>query len=162
MIVEVLKKCGDDLSREESHPSGNQHSRAATADVSARCDDQRLSIERGLDGEKPGWRASTVRDGCCWMRSAATDGPRLLRVMAADDSDSWPLLQWELDSLGRSMSNILICGGGPIGLCAAAMLGRDGHRVTVLEADPDGQPGTSIEGWKLVGPPWRGSIPAAA
>ena len=45
------------------------------------------------------------------------------------------------------MSNILICGGGPIGLCAATMLGRDGHRVTVLEADPEGQPGTSIEGW---------------
>jgi 2-polyprenyl-6-methoxyphenol hydroxylase-like FAD-dependent oxidoreductase len=45
------------------------------------------------------------------------------------------------------MSNILICGGGPIGLCAAIMLGRDGHRITVLEADPEGQPGTSLEGW---------------
>jgi 2-polyprenyl-6-methoxyphenol hydroxylase-like FAD-dependent oxidoreductase len=45
------------------------------------------------------------------------------------------------------MSNIIICGGGPIGLCAAMMLGRDGHRVTVLEADPQNQPGTSIAGW---------------
>jgi 2-polyprenyl-6-methoxyphenol hydroxylase-like FAD-dependent oxidoreductase len=45
------------------------------------------------------------------------------------------------------MSNIIFCGGGPIGLCAAMMLGRDGHRVTVLEADPQKQPGTSIAGW---------------
>ncbi len=45
------------------------------------------------------------------------------------------------------MSNILICGGGVIGLCAATMLGRDGHRVTVLEADPAGQPMAPVEGW---------------
>ena len=51
------------------------------------------------------------------------------------------------------MSKVLICGGGVIGLCAATMLGRDGHRVTVLEADPAGQPGASIEGWELVGTP---------
>jgi 2-polyprenyl-6-methoxyphenol hydroxylase-like FAD-dependent oxidoreductase len=46
------------------------------------------------------------------------------------------------------MSNILICGGGVIGLCAAMMLGRDGHCVTVLEADPADQPRTSLEGWE--------------
>ncbi|WP_346016175.1 FAD-dependent oxidoreductase [Bradyrhizobium sp. C-145] len=45
------------------------------------------------------------------------------------------------------MSKILICGGGVIGLCTAMMLGRDGHRVTVLEADPADQPAAPAEGW---------------
>ncbi|WP_426435887.1 FAD-dependent oxidoreductase [Bradyrhizobium genosp. P] len=45
------------------------------------------------------------------------------------------------------MSKVLICGGGVIGLCAATMLGRDGHRVTVMEADPADQPMTHVEGW---------------
>jgi 2-polyprenyl-6-methoxyphenol hydroxylase-like FAD-dependent oxidoreductase len=47
------------------------------------------------------------------------------------------------------MSKILVCGGGVIGLCVASMLGRDGHRVTVLEADPAGQTTAPIDGWDL-------------
>ncbi|MCP1837119.1 2-polyprenyl-6-methoxyphenol hydroxylase-like FAD-dependent oxidoreductase [Bradyrhizobium sp. USDA 4524] len=46
------------------------------------------------------------------------------------------------------MSKILICGGGVIGLCAATMLGRDGHPVTVLEADPAGLPTAPSAGWE--------------
>ncbi|WP_084508071.1 FAD-dependent oxidoreductase [Mesorhizobium sp. WSM3224] len=49
--------------------------------------------------------------------------------------------------MGDGVSKILICGGGVIGLCTAAMLGRDGHDVTVLEADPAGHPSSSIQGW---------------
>ncbi|MBZ9867532.1 FAD-dependent oxidoreductase [Mesorhizobium sp. CA15] len=45
------------------------------------------------------------------------------------------------------MSKILICGGGVIGLCTAAMLGRDDHDVTVLEADPADRPSSSSQGW---------------
>ena len=50
------------LSR-ESHPSGDQHSRAATADVPARRDDQRLSV--GADWME---KARMARfDGSRWL-----------------------------------------------------------------------------------------------
>jgi 2-polyprenyl-6-methoxyphenol hydroxylase-like FAD-dependent oxidoreductase len=45
------------------------------------------------------------------------------------------------------MGSVIICGGGVIGLSAALMLGRDGHQVTVLEADPDGAPATAGQAW---------------
>jgi 2-polyprenyl-6-methoxyphenol hydroxylase-like FAD-dependent oxidoreductase len=45
------------------------------------------------------------------------------------------------------MSKIVICGGGPIGLCSAIMLGRDGHSVMVLEGDDAAPPVAAMQGW---------------
>lgn len=45
------------------------------------------------------------------------------------------------------MGSIVVCGGSVIGSCVAAMLGRDGHRVTVLEADPTPPPAIPLDAW---------------
>jgi 2-polyprenyl-6-methoxyphenol hydroxylase-like FAD-dependent oxidoreductase len=45
------------------------------------------------------------------------------------------------------MASIVVCGGSVIGLSTAMMLARDGHEVTVVEADPDGLPSVPVHAW---------------
>lgn len=47
------------------------------------------------------------------------------------------------------MSQILICGGGICGLGAALLLARDGHEVTVLEADQAVLPDSADQAWEV-------------
>ena len=46
------------------------------------------------------------------------------------------------------MAKIVVCGAGIVGLCTAAMLARDGHDVTVLEADTAGPPAGAHQAWE--------------
>src|SRR6201989_763155 len=46
------------------------------------------------------------------------------------------------------MGDIVVCGGGVIGLATATMLARDGPRVTLVEADADGAPEASATAWE--------------
>jgi 2-polyprenyl-6-methoxyphenol hydroxylase-like FAD-dependent oxidoreductase len=58
------------------------------------------------------------------------------------------------------MAHVLILGAGPTGLTTAMMLAGDGHRVTVVERNPDEPHGDADklwEGWER-----RGAVPHAA
>jgi 2-polyprenyl-6-methoxyphenol hydroxylase-like FAD-dependent oxidoreductase len=45
------------------------------------------------------------------------------------------------------MSSMVICGGSVVGLAVGMMLARDGHEVTVLEADPEPPPPSAEAAW---------------
>src|SRR4051812_4747579 len=49
------------------------------------------------------------------------------------------------------MSSIVICGGSGLGLATGMLLARDGHDVTVLEADPAEVPTSPAQAWNA----WR-------
>ncbi len=56
--------------------------------------------------------------------------------------------------MAGQMAHTIVLGGGLCGLTAAMMLARDGHRVTVLERDPDpvpADPGAAWESWRRDG-----------
>ncbi len=46
------------------------------------------------------------------------------------------------------MADVVVCGGSVLGLASAMMLARDGHEVTVLEADAAEVPGSAQEAWE--------------
>ena len=46
------------------------------------------------------------------------------------------------------MARVVVIGSGVVGSCAALMLARDGHDVTMLERDP-APPPDPLEAWKI-------------
>jgi len=45
------------------------------------------------------------------------------------------------------MASIVVCGAGPIGLCTALLLAREGHELTVLERDKASPPPRPVDAW---------------
>jgi 2-polyprenyl-6-methoxyphenol hydroxylase-like FAD-dependent oxidoreductase len=45
------------------------------------------------------------------------------------------------------MADVVMVGGGVVGLCGGLLLARDGHRVTLLERDPAAPPAAVDEAW---------------
>jgi 2-polyprenyl-6-methoxyphenol hydroxylase-like FAD-dependent oxidoreductase len=45
------------------------------------------------------------------------------------------------------MAEVVVVGGGVVGLCGGLLLARDGHRVTLLERDPAPPPVASDDAW---------------
>ena len=102
--------------------------------------DRRRVADVGIRPDRS-WPAS----GWSSRRTLMPISTALLRCLSYRRVGEWP---------PRYMGDIVVCGGGVIGLISATMLARDGHRVTVLEADPDATPlgaGRAWEAWQRRG-----------
>ena len=59
------------------------------------------------------------------------------------------------------MADIVIVGAGVVGLGTALLLAQDGHRVTVLERDPQPPPRAGQRRLGCLGPAWGQPVPVA-
>ena len=84
------------------------------------------------------WDGLAVDDGLDYAHNSTL--PRVSREYGVGSGES-------ALRVGSAMGSIVVCGGSVIGSCVAAMLGRDGHRVTVLEADPTPPPAIPLDAW---------------